>query len=274
MPTNFHINRAKKQRLDEFWTLYETIEKEIPYYKNELKGKRIYCNCDSRESNFFKYFTTNFDKYQLRALLTSQKDFRSQESIEILKHSDIVITNPPFSLWREYVKQLIQYKKKFIILGNINMIKYKVISPKVINNEIFLGKSLRNGDVHFQVPNGYDEHYKKDGKSFIRVPGVRWYQNFKQFSCPPLSTCVKFAQHQYERYINYNSINIDRTKDIPMDYFDPMGVPISYIDKHCYEQFDLISINPNVKLKNRIPYGRLIIQRRGYYKKPIDLFSN
>ena len=273
-PSNFHINRAREQKRDEFYTQMPTIQDELIYYLDDLKGKRVYCNCDHNSSNFFKYFCNNFDKYDLKALVSCDKDFRSQESIDLLKTSDVVITNPPFSLWREYVQQLLQYDKKFIILGRLDMSKYKIIANHICNEKIFLGKSLRNGDVHFQVPNRYKEHYKKNGKSFIRVPGIRFYQNIKPFSSPPLSTNVKYAQHQYERYTNYSAINIDRTKDIPMDYFNPMGVPISYIDKHCYDQFDLISMNPYVKLKNRNPYGRIIIQRKGYYRKPIDLFSN
>ena len=272
MLNNFHINRAREQKNNEFYTSYETIENELIYYKDRLKGKKIFCNCDKVNSNFVKYFNDNFDKFQLKDFIYLSKDFRSDESIDLLIQSDIVITNPPFSLWRTYLQQLLKYNKKFIILGRLDNIKYKVIRDHICNETICLGKSLRSGDVHFIVPDGYNEHYKKNGKSYIKVPGIRWFQNLKKFNSSEITNVVSDFTI-YEKYINYDAINIDKSKDIPSNYNDLMGVPLSFIDKINYNQFKIVSLDSNLRLKNRIPYARMIIVKRDCYRKEQDLFE-
>ena len=142
---NENLNKAKQQKNDEFYTQYKDVKKEVERYADQLRGKIIFCNCDNpEESNFSKYFYDNFDILGLKGLISSNADFRSEESIKMLKDCDIVITNPPFSLFREYIAQLMEYDKKFLILGNNNAITYKEVFPLLRDNKMWLGcRSLR-----------------------------------------------------------------------------------------------------------------------------------
>ena len=186
-------------------------------------------------------------------------DFRSEECIELLKQSDIVVTNPPFSLFREYVAQLIEYKKKLLIIGNMNAITYKEIFPLIKENKMWLGPSITSGDREFQVPNYYPLHaagYRVDekGRKFIRVKGVRWYTNLdhgrRHQPLPLMSMAdnLKFNNkirknpNSYKEYDNYDAIEVPYTNAIPSDYDGVMGVPISFLDKYNPEQFEILGI--------------------------------
>jgi hypothetical protein len=180
--------------------------------------------------------------------LKGDGDFRSKECIEILKQADIVVTNPPFSLFREYVAQLIEYDKKFLIIGNLNAVSYKGIFKFIKENKIWLGHSIHSGDREFGVPKDYplnasgcrvDEH----GNKFIRVKGVRWFTNLdykKHHEELVLTKTYKGNEKYYPKYDNYNAINIDKTEDIPKDYDGVMGVPITFIDKYNPKQFEIL----------------------------------
>ncbi len=181
-------------------------------------------------------------------LLKGNGDFRSQECIEILKEADIVITNPPFSLFREYVAQLIEYKKRFIILGNINSITYKDIFALFKNTQIWLGASIHSGDREFRVPDDYPlnasgTRIDENGNKYIRVKGVRWFTNldYKERH-EDLLLYKKYNKEDYPKYENYNAVNVDVTKEIPVDYYDIMGVPITFIDKYNPDQFEIIDL--------------------------------
>ena len=276
--------RLQKNDNDEFLTQLDTIENEIPYYKNELKNKIVYSNTDSTNSNFYKYFSTHFDDLGLKDFLICDKDFRSQESIDLLKCSDIVITNPPFSLWREYLQQLIQYNKKFIILGTIHMAAYKITIPHIVNENIFLGKSLRNKITEFQVPSDYKTNIVRDGKKYLKVNGIRWFTNLGK-PCPQqsLKLTKKYDPNNYERYVNCSSaINVDKIKDIPMDYDGLIGTPITILDKINYDQFKIFGVKngddgQKLRLKNKVPFLRVLIARPGFKRKnnfDRDLFYN
>ena len=175
--SNKNLNAAKKAKNDEFWTLMPDIEKEVSQYKDQFEDKVIYCNCDDyRWSNFYKYFKDHFKEYKLKRLIAScltgeyasydgnvettgklqNGDFRKEESIELLKTADIVITNPPFSLFREYVAQLIKYKKKFLVIGNQNAITYKEIFPLIKDEKIWLG-NRKMSPWEFQIPDSATE---------------------------------------------------------------------------------------------------------------------
>ena len=175
--------------------------------------------------------------------LSGNGDFRSDECIELMNRSDIIITNPPFSLFREYVATLMDNNKKFIIIGNINAVTYKEFFPLIMNNKVWIGPSIHSGDRVFYVPDDYPLSASgcgidDSGKKFIRVKGVRWFTNLdiKQRH-EELILVKKYNKDIYKHYDNYDAINIDRTADIPCDFSGVMGVPITFIDKYNPDQF-------------------------------------
>ena len=201
--------------------------------------------------------------------LNGDGDFRSDECIELLKESDIVVTNPPFSLFREYVAQLIQHEKKFIILGNRNAITYKDICPFLKNNKMWIGASIHSGDRAFYVPDDYPLKASgcgvdADGRKFIRVKGVRWYTNldFSQRH-DDLILVKKYSSEKYHVYDNYDAINVDRTADIPYDYDGVMGVPITFLDKYSPDQFEIIALG---HLKDNFTPNKTYINPRKHRK--------
>jgi hypothetical protein len=316
---NKNLQEAKTNKKDEFYTQLSDIERELKYYKKHFKDKVVYCNCDDpRVSNFFHFFSYNFEKLGLKKLIatcyknqdmdlfsqnnseqaiylesTGDKngnnipdpneigikklkgdgDFRSKECIELLKQSDIVVTNPPFSLFREYVSQLIEYDKKFIIVGHQNAIKYKEIFPLIRDNKLWLGYGFKGGAGHF-----INEHYedyatatdRKEG--MIRVSGVHWFTNLEiNKRHEDLILYKKYTPEEYPKFENFDAINVDVTKDIPMDYEGFMGVPITFMDKYNPDQFEIIGVGiANLGLEMGIqPYKpehkkyRKEVQKRG-----------
>lgn len=287
---NAKLTNAKNAKNDEFYTQLSDIERELKHYKHHFKDKVVYCNCDDpRISNFFHYFSYNFEKLELKKLITtcyknqerdlfsenkSEKaiyleytgdkdsnnipdieeigihelkgdgDFRSGESIELLKQADIVVTNPPFSLFREYVAQLIEYNKKFIIIGHQNAIKYNVIFKLIKNNELWLGYGFNGGATHFI--NKHYENYatatdKKEG--MIRVSGVVWFTNLDiSKRHEDLLLYKTYNEIEYLKYDNYDAIEVSKTNEIPMDYTGVMGVPITFMNKYNPEQFEILGI--------------------------------
>lgn len=181
-------------------------------------------------------------------LLDGDGDFRSPECVEILKQADIVITNPPFSLFREFVAQLVEYDKQFIIIGNVNAITYKEIFALIKNNKLWMGYSIHSGDREFRVPDDYPLNasgYRIDeqGRKYIRVKGVRWFTNMDYIERhTDLDLYKKYAPEEYPKYENYNAINVDKTADIPENYDGEMGVPITFLDKYNPDQFEIIGL--------------------------------
>lgn len=182
------------------------------------------------------------------SLLDSDGDFRSQECIELLKQADVVVTNPPFSLFRDFVAQLIDYEKDFLIIGNINAVTYKEVFPLIMQDRIWLGASIHSGDREFRVPDSYPLNasgYRVDenGTKYIRVKGVRWFTNIDYAARHENLVLYKnYIPEEYPRYDNYDAINVDKTADIPCDYYEVMGVPITFLDKYNPEQFEIIGI--------------------------------
>lgn len=213
--------------------------------------------------------------------LKGDGDFRSDECIEYLKQADVVVTNPPFSLFREYVAQLVQYKKDFLIIGNVNAITYKEIFPLIKNNKLWLGASIHSGDRKFYVPDDYPLKasgcgVEPDGRKFIRVKGVRWFTNLDYaIRHEELVLYKRYYgnEEDYPRYDNYDAINVDKTADIPKDYFEDMGVPITYMDKYNPEQFDVVG--SDFDLANPVDLGN---GKRGtgrfYLEKTLDNDEN
>lgn len=275
---NNNLHAAKTAKNDEFYTLLSDIEKEVNNYKDFFNGKIVYCNCDdARESNFFKFFSLNFERLGLKKLITTgyKKDghgvvlvyegdkngnrmvdddevvvtelqgdgsYDSEECIEFLKEADVVVTNPPFSLFRDYVKQLMDYNKKFLILGNNNAITYKEIFPYIKNNELWLGFSA-NKTMKFQLSDSYEkwDEMDKNGKKYGKVPAITWFTNIPHNKRnQPLDLYRKYNPNDYPKYDNYDAINVDKVTDIPEDYDGVMGVPITFLDKYCPNQFEIV----------------------------------
>ncbi|MFA6405434.1 MAG: adenine-specific methyltransferase EcoRI family protein [Candidatus Paceibacterota bacterium] len=347
---NKNLTNAKRAKNDEFYTQYSDIQKEIGAYLEYnpvvFRDKVVYCNCDDPfESNFFRYFVLNFNKLNLKQLITTSYkpspiantelvlqpsllpdykdmvvkkltvpkgrpkvtankfiinevrdidgngefnlkdvakqlkankhnewaplegdgDFRSDESINLLKQSDIVVTNPPFSLFREYIKQLVEHNKKFLIIGNMNAITYKEVFPLLKDNKVWLGNNYKvnAGAMFFEIPEAIanleqvrEIKTNESGKKvyITRVQGVRWFTNLdhgRRHQPLPLMTeaeVIKFVTKKpFEKYDNYNAIDVSLVKNIPSDYSGVMGVPMSVFDKHSPEQFEILGSDYNVK---------------------------
>lgn len=290
MAKNANLHAAKTAKNDEFYTQLTDIEKEMAHYKDFFKGKVVYCNCDdARESNFFKYFSLNFEHLGLKKLictgykadgkgvvltyegdkngnrkvddeeivvteLNGNGDFRSEECIEFLKESDVVVTNPPFSLFREYAAQLMEYGKKFIIIGNMNAITYKEIFPYIKSNELWLGASGFK-DMAFKVPSDYEEKtcrfwIDKNGQHWRSLGNGCWYTNVPHAKRnTPIDLFKKYNAEEYPKYDNYDAIEVSRVENVPTDYDGVMGVPITFLDKYCPTQFEIVGLMSGAKGK-------------------------
>ncbi len=319
--TNKLLQKAKKAKSDEFYTQLSDIESELKHYKNQFKGKIVYCNCDDpRVSNFFKYFSANFKQLGLKKLISacyrkqeidlfnSEKtesgfyfeyegeiakkgainknesdivhfkgdgDFRSKESIELLKQADIIVTNPPFSLFREYVAQLIKFDKKFLTIGNINAITYKEIFKLIKENKAWLGVNLGRGISGFIVPEHYELYgtearIDSSGNRIISPNNCLWLTNLEtpiRNEDIALSKTYYGNESEYPNYDNYDGINVNKTKDIPKDYEGFMGVPITFLHKFNPNQFEIIKFRKgndekDLSINGKCPYFRILIKNR------------
>lgn len=265
MSKNNNLHAAKTAKNDEFYTRFDDINFEINLaehgYRPFFKDKVIYCNCDDpEESNFWKFFKARFNGLKLKKLISTHYDqegkssykleydgervvktelegdgnFRSPECVELLKESDIVVTNPPFSLFRDFIGLLMEYNKKFAIIGNMNAITYKEVFPLIKENKIWLGYSQPK---IFIQPDGSE---KKFGN-------ILWYTNLdipKRHE--PMLLGWKFEKGLemgiYQKYDNYDAYNVDKVCQIPRDYDGVLGVPITFLDKYCPEQFEIVAL--------------------------------
>lgn len=288
---NSNLATAKKARQDEFYTQLPDIERELKHYRNHFRDKVVYLNCDDpRESQFFHYFSYNFEKLGLKKLMAAgyksqdadlfstnsseraiyleytgdtdgnrvpdpneidvkyfdgDGDFRSEESIELLKQADIVVTNPPFSLFRQYVAQLIEYDKKFVIVGPKGAVTYKETFPLLMQNKMWVGYGFQAGNAYFKTshPTDYAKGVFNEETGLVKFRNVTWFTNlditkrheeltlFKPYDpelCPP--------------YDNYNAIEVSKVADIPADYDGVMGVPITFMDVYSPTQFEIVGI--------------------------------
>ena len=187
-------------------------------------------------------------------------DFRSRECIELLKEADIVVTNPPFSLWRKFLAQLMEYDKKFLIIGKLTHISKKEVFSLFKEDKIWLGISIHSGAREFKIPYDYDisistiNRLDDRNTRYIKIGGVRWFTNLKTvYKQPPLDMRgVYYAPEKYPKYDNYDAINVDKVADIPCDYPGVMGVPLSFIDKYCPKQFELLGIADSGSLSGNL----------------------
>ena len=207
------------------------------------------------------------------SLLKQHGDFRSQECIELLKEADIVVTNPPFSLFREYLAQLIKYDKKFLIVGHQNAITYKEVFPLIKDNKLWLGYGFKGAVGHFVSPYKDIAVAKDHREGMIRVSGVTWFTNLDHNKRhEELDLVCHYSPDEYPHYDNYDAINVDKTSDIPYNWEGDMGVPITFLDKYCPEQFEIIGQMANTNIDeynfgypfvNGIrKYARILIRRK------------
>lgn len=297
MSGNKSLHAANRAKNDEFYTELADIDKELRHYKHHFKNKTVYCNCDDpRVSNFFHYFSHNFETLGLKKLMATcyksqaadlfsqndseqavyliyegdkngnrvpdpseiqvlplkgDGDFRSEECIALLKQADIVVTNPPFSLFREYVAQLVEYDKKFLIIGNKNAITYKEIFPLIKDDKMWLGVTPMGTDMLFGVPDHYAEtlvQTKKSGSSYRIIDGevkaraqACWFTNLDHDKRhEELILYKRYTPEEYPHYDNYDAIEVSKVAEIPCDFYGAMGVPITFLDKHNPEQFEIV----------------------------------
>jgi hypothetical protein len=322
--SNKNLRKANKAKNDEFYTQLIDIENELKHYKDQFRGKVVFCNCDDpKESNFVKYFSMNFEHLGLKKLIathfkdanlftkwtpykleyTGDKngnripdssefmtemigtgDFRSEECIKLLKEADIVVTNPPFSLFREYVTQLMEYQKKFLIIGNINAITYKEIFPLIKENKMWIGESMNGSNRWFQIPDYYESYHKiEDGKKYAFVAGVMWFTNLDTAKRhEELTLYKKYTPEEYTKYDNYDAIDVPKVVNIPVDWGGFMGVPISFVNKYNPEQFEIIGLgisNSGIEIGVK-PYKeehkkyRKEIQKRGAVDGDLYMITN
>jgi len=335
---NKNLHSARTAKTDEFYTQLVDIEKELKHYKDQFRAKIVYCNCDDPyESNFFKFFASNFNALGLKKLITTSYsgspivgrqlplfevagskgkqpfkieieevpdsdkngainlddvkyllkhdkntatplkgsgDFRSDECIELLKQADIVVTNPPFSLFREYVAQLMDNKKKFLILGDQNAITYKETFGYIKDDKLWLGYD-NGGTKWFQVPMDYDiitESRKKiiNGVKYFSMGRILWFTNLDTTKRNEnLVLYKKYTPKEFPKYDNYDVINVDKVSDIPMNYKGVMGVPITFVDKYNPKQFEILGVANSARwigykcltlIQGRKIYNRILIK--------------
>ena len=342
-PNNSTLHEASRAKKDEFYTQLSDIEKELKHYKDQFKGKTVYCNADDPfESNFFKYFASNFNALELKKLIATSYagspvvggqlslfdieglktvkkkepmkieinevkdnnkdgavdlsdvewllkndkniatplkengDFRSNESIKILREADIIVTNPPFSLFREFVGQLEEYDKKFLIIGNTNAITYKEIFKLIKEDKLRTGYTNFNVGMFFVVPDDWEKfhHIDEEGNKIARVSTSCWFTNLevkKHKEDIILFKKYKGNEEEYPKYDNYDGIEVSKVAEIPIDYKKAMGVPITFIDKYNPNQFEIVKFRKGdderdlvytINGEQKYPYFRILIKHK------------
>ena len=315
---NANLHRARNtQNNDEFYTKLTDIENELQHYEHHFKGKVVYCNCDDpRFSNFFHYFSHNFEKLGLKKLITTcyrsthrdffskdaedtaiyleydgakkgervpdpkeigihhlkgDGDFRNEECIELLKTVDIVVTNPPFSLFRDYVAQLIKYEKKFLIVGPQNAITYKDFFKFLKDNKLWVG--YNSGGMEFRIPDHAKERatgFRQDetGQKWRSLGNINWYTNLDiSKRNEDLILYKEYNSQKYPKYENYDAIDVGFIAKIPMDYKGIMGVPITFMNKYNPDQFEIVKFRKgdddrDLCINGECPYFRIIIRSK------------
>ncbi|RGC22048.1 adenosine deaminase [Enterocloster aldenensis] len=293
------LDKAKVNKKDEFYTQLIDIEREMIHYTKHFRDKVIYCNCDNpKMSNFWKYFYDHFNELELRELyatfygfgasfyrydgenlgitpLQGDGDFRSDECVQILKQSDVVVTNPPFSLFREYISQLDSHNKDFLIISNINAITYKEVFPLIQANKVWLGICFGRGISGFIVPENYELYgtetmVDENGNRIISPNNCMWLTSLdNEKRHQPIKLVKKYEGNEevYPFYDNYYGINVNKTQDIPADYMGAMGVPITFLNKYNPEQFEIIKFrkgddDKDLRVNGKAPYFRILIRRK------------
>lgn len=302
MTTKTNLDAARDAKQDEFYTCLTDIERELKHYRKLFKGKTVYLNCDDHtRSNFWHYFAYNFEFLGLKRLIaTSYRadggpsywmeytgdqngnrvpdaeeitmhalggngDFRSPECVELLKQADIVVTNPPFSLFREYVAQLMEHNKKFLIVGPGMAARLAAIFPLIKSGKLWIGHN--NGDMKFVVPDYYAMRETRswrdaDGTNWRSLGNVSWYTNLKTAKrAEEMKLFRSYSSLTNPTYDNYDAIEVGKTVDIPVDYDGVMGVPLTFLAKHNPDQFEIVGIVVPY-INGRRKFERVLIQKK------------
>lgn len=311
MAKNGALNKASIAKEDEFYTKMSDVEKELRHYKEHFRDKVVFCNCDDPEtSNFWKYFELNFEFLGLKKLIATHYevskpsyklelvrgengdgkidrkdivktplkqngDFRSPECIEILDTADIVVTNPPFSLFREYIALLLEHEKSFLVIGSQNNVTYKEIFPLLKDNRLWLG--YNSGDMEFVVPDYYQpratRYREENGIKYRSMGNICWFTNLDiEKRHENMILYKNYDEQSFPKYDEYNAINVSKVAEIPLDFEGVMGVPITFLCKHNPEQFEIVGLdryvedNPHYghrfKINGKETYARILIRRK------------
>ena len=308
MSGNADLISARVGKNDEFYTQMEDIEKEMAHYPGQFEGREVYCNCDDPgESNFFRFFVREFDRLGLERVtatchrnqeadlfdgesepaigavfeggeietfeLMGDGDFRSEECGAFLERADVVVTNPPFSLFRDFIALMAASGKRFNVLGNMNMATSKGIFPLFQSGGIHYGPSISSGDRWFAIPDDYPvealTRKTEGGRNYVKVKGVRWFTNMDHgVRRGPIPLRRRYSQEEFPFYSNHEAIEVPSTKDIPADYAGPMGVPVTFLDKYDPAQFEILGMGPGALAvreedgSERCVYSRIIVRNR------------
>lgn len=296
MAKNDNLNKAKATKMDEFYTERVDIENELPHYAEHFRGKVVFCNADDpEESEFWKFFVRNFKAYGLKKLIATHYepneknfaytleicedtngdgkidwrdkptitqipcngDFRSAYCVELLKKSDIVVSNPPFSLFKEYFSQLIKYDKKFLIIGPMGAITYKEVFPHIKEDNVWIGYT--NPKV-FRVPDGTlgNSVFIKDGITYQKFGNIQWYTNMdtpKHHRTLDLRGNY-YSPDKYPKYANFDGIEVKNVSDIPCDYEGALGLPVSFLQDFNARQFELLGTSLELAIPMRCLYKK------------------
>ncbi|MGL5013680.1 MAG: adenine-specific methyltransferase EcoRI family protein [Bacteroidales bacterium] len=288
MKGNSNLQKARKEKNNEFYTSFKDVNDEVDRHRSHFKDQIVYLNCDGLKSEFYRYFknkfkslglkkliATHYDtksktykleydgKEEIKTTLNSNGDFRSLESMECLVECDIVVTNPPFSLFREFISLLLEFDKKFLIMGNNNALSYVEIFQHIQNGRMWLGYNS-NKTMEFKLSPDYEiwDRIDEEGNKYGKVPAISWFTNLphkKRNEEIPLFR--NYNKEDYPEYDNYSVIDVSKVKDIPQDYKGIMGVPITFLTKYNPDQFVILGIT-----KSNSKEDPLVGLRKDYIK--------
>lgn len=279
MAKNTNLSKAKKEKNDEFYTQMNDVAEELRHYNEHFKNKVVLCNCNDPEwSAFWQYFHLKFKLLGLKKLIATtyneeglaykleysggndndtdvcmktplegDGDFRNKECLALLEECDVVVTNPPFSKFREYIALLMQYQKKFLVIGNMNAVTYKEIFPLIRDNKMWYGISLSGSKCSFIVPdsyNGKNVYYKENEHKMAKINNAIWFTNLdhkKRHEELVKYLSESYDPEKYPKYDNYDAINIDKVLKMPRDYYGVMGVPITFLGKYNPDEFEIVA---------------------------------
>ena len=239
---------ARAGKKDEFYTLYEDVKFELDHYIDCFRDKVIYCPCDTSDSAFVKYFIDLESKGLIKELIYTSiadgVDCLGQGAIDGYRHCDIIVTNPPFSIFRPFIELLSSLNKDFILWGNNNAITFRIIAKLLKNDKISLGY-IHNKTCTFEVPYDYEgKSFVDDGKRYCNVPAISVFTTFNTHHRELVLT-RKYDQSAYKKYDNFDAINVNKCKDIPHDYDGPIGVPITYLGYYDNSKYKILGVFNN-----------------------------
>ena len=297
---NLSLKKAKVEKNDEFYTQLNDVSKELIHYKQHFKNKIVYCNCDNPiQSAFWEYFHLNFEELELKELISTHYDnnqstykmvyigkndsniqigiktnlqnngdFRSQECLDILDKSDIIVTNPPFSLFREYIMCLIEHNKKFLIIAPLNAVKYKEIFPLIKDNKIWTGNGFQGGNAYFSIPPNVDTSIYAKGvydetTRLVKFRNCIWLTNMDlEKRHKELILQKKYSSNDFPTYDNYDAIECSKVANIPYDTNKIIGVPITFLTQYNPNQFEIIGKLSNGVINGKKVYERILIRKK------------